>query len=90
MLVQCCKEDGVEVDGPDSVVGILQTDVLIDERVGDAEKFVLEAECAAGRDLRICYLCTRSIPARWLTCAEPDERNEEARCARILFESLAG
>ena len=39
------------MDRPDSIVGFLEADALIDERVGDVEKFVLEAEGATGSDL---------------------------------------
>ena len=50
-LIQRGNEYRVEVDGPDPVVGFLQTDMLIDQRVGDVEQLVLEAKRSAGRDL---------------------------------------
>ncbi len=31
-------------------IGFFQCNVVVDQRVGDVEKFVLEAECAAHRD----------------------------------------
>jgi hypothetical protein len=49
-LVDFRQEHGSEVDRPDPVVGLLQTDVVIDQRVRDVEQFVLEAEGAACRD----------------------------------------
>jgi len=49
-LVEGGKEHGVEVDGPDAVVGFLEPDVLIDERVGDVDEFVPEAESTTGGD----------------------------------------
>ena len=49
-LIQSSNEYGVEVNGPDAVIGFLQPDVLIDQRVGDVEKLVVETESTAGRD----------------------------------------
>ena len=50
-LIESRNEYGVEIDRPNTVVGFLQTDVLIDERVGDVKKLVVKAECPAGGDL---------------------------------------
>ena len=50
-FVQCGNEHGVEIDRPDAVVGLLQTDVLIDERVREVEQFGAEPKGAGRRDL---------------------------------------
>jgi len=50
-LIQCGNEYGVEVDRPDAVIGFLKSDVLVDERVGDVEKLIVEAERATGCNL---------------------------------------
>ena len=45
-LIARREEHGVEVDRPHAVVGFLQTDVLIHERVRDVEQPLLKAERA--------------------------------------------
>ena len=43
-FVERGKQDRVEVDRPDAVVGFLETDVLRDKRVGDGEEALLKAK----------------------------------------------
>jgi len=39
-LVEGCQQNGVEVDRPDPVVGLLEPDVLLDNRLSDGVFFV--------------------------------------------------
>ena len=48
-LVDLGEQDGAEVDGPDAVVGFVETEVMLFERVRDEEQFVFEPERADGR-----------------------------------------
>ena len=45
-FVDLPEQDRPEVDGPDPVVGFIQPDVMLLERTGDEEQFVLEPEGA--------------------------------------------
>lgn len=50
-FVELGQEDGVEEDGPDAVVRLLQSDVVVRERLRNEEQSMLEAKRSAGRDL---------------------------------------
>jgi hypothetical protein len=50
MDVQPAEADVAEVDGPDIVVGFLETDELAAEQVGDVDPGAGPADSAVGRD----------------------------------------
>jgi hypothetical protein len=52
-LIQCRKEHGVEVDRPDPVVGLLEADVAVGERIREIQQLAAEAKRTAFRALRL-------------------------------------
>lgn len=49
-FVDLAEQHGSEVDGPDSVVGFIQADVMLLERIGNEEELVFEPEGAGVGD----------------------------------------
>ena len=67
-FVECCQQDVVEMDRPDPVVGLLQSDLLVHHRVGELEQLLAPKPKGAARrdalDLKVPGILERRQAVR--------------------------